>query len=142
MLSRKTDLSSYKTYLNCPPGRLLAMTLGHLVQGIGTPPSPPYISTAVILIQKTLKDLTVVDRRSGHLIAANQFMFHFGSGSPPLPSCLKRGCQSNKPACIIIILDPFGRKILLVESYCRPSRNTAKKNLHEKGLIFRGILNQ
>src|SRR5512143_1327478 len=36
----------------------------------------PYISTAVILIQKVLKDLTVMDRRGCHLVTANQFMFH------------------------------------------------------------------
>src|SRR4030042_2171118 len=36
----------------------------------------PHIPTAVIFIQKTLKDLTVMNRRRGHLIAANQFMLH------------------------------------------------------------------
>src|SRR5512143_22121 len=36
----------------------------------------PHISTAVILIQKILKDLTVMNRRGRHLITANQFMFH------------------------------------------------------------------
>jgi hypothetical protein len=36
----------------------------------------PYIPTAVILIQKSFKYLTVMDRRRGHLITTNQFMFH------------------------------------------------------------------
>ena len=36
----------------------------------------PHISTAIILIQKILKDLAVMDRRRRHLIIANQFMFH------------------------------------------------------------------
>ncbi len=34
----------------------------------------PYVSTAVILIQKLLKNLTVMDRRRSHLITANQLM--------------------------------------------------------------------
>ena len=36
----------------------------------------PHIPTAVILIQKFLKDLTVMDRRWRHLIIPNQFMLH------------------------------------------------------------------
>src|SRR4030043_682702 len=36
----------------------------------------PHIPTAVISIQKTLKDLTVMNRSRRHLIAANQFMLH------------------------------------------------------------------
>src|SRR5512139_1374486 len=36
----------------------------------------PHLPTAVILIQKFLKDLTVMDRRWRHVVISNQFMLH------------------------------------------------------------------
>ena len=50
MLSTKTDHSSYKTYLNCPFDRFLAILLGHFTQWISSGHSCPHQHTVSVQI--------------------------------------------------------------------------------------------
>ena len=59
----------------------------------------PNIPTTVVFIQKGLKNLTVMDRSRRFQSTTFSSLI---SGSPPLPSCLKRICQSKSPVCIIV----------------------------------------